>query len=216
MRKLGREQVARRRSLNCQQSLFLILIFFSSITAYSADNITVGQKKSILCAACHGENGISINPEWPNLAGQHKRYIIQQLKAFQKGTVRNAPTMTAVVPNLTNQDIKDLAEYYAKLPSAKNDLPFRDLKRGEQLYRQGDFKKHITACIACHGPQGNGNEQAGFPALSGQNSAYTVQQLLAFKTTRRQTDLNSIMRDISARMDEDDMHAVADYIANLK
>ena len=83
------------------------------------------------------------------------------------------------------------------------------------MYRGGDFNKHITACIACHGPKGTGNAQAGFPSISGQHAAYTIQQLQDFKEGKRKNDLNSIMRDISARMSIEDMEAVANYIAGL-
>ena len=75
--------------------------------------------------------------------------------------------------------------------------------------------KRITACIACHGPQGTGNAQAGFPVLSGQHAAYTVLQLVAFKDGKRKNDLNHIMQDISNRMSKEDMEAVAHYIEAL-
>ena len=184
------------------------LIFCITITA-------AAEQKTVLCAACHGENGISSNSEWPNLAGQHKSYLIKQLNAFKEGSERNAAMMAGIVAGLTKQDIEELADYYSKQPAAKHKAPTSNLSRGEQLYRFGDFKQHITACIACHGPQGSGNEQAGFPALSGQNTSYTVQQLRAFKNHQRSTDLNAIMRDISRRMSEEDMFAVAEYIHQL-
>lgn len=108
-----------------------------------------------------------------------------------------------------------MAVYYAKMSLAQGRTPEQFLKHGEQIYRGGDFAKGITACITCHGPKGTGNIQAGFPMLSGQHAAYTLQQLKAFKDGQRKNDLNHIMQDISARMSQDDMEAVAHYIEDL-
>ena len=123
--------------------------------------------------------------------------------------------MSPMAINLSEQDMEDLAIFYAKQPIPQGKTAKKYLARGEQLYRGGDFSKHITACIACHGPKGTGNKQAGFPVVSGQHAAYTVLQLQAFKDKKRSNDLNSIMHDISVRMDTDDMDAVANYMAGL-
>lgn len=191
------------------------LVFFNTLTLHATGNADAGQEKSTVCAACHGAQGISVNPDWPNLAGQHATYLVKQMIAYKQGEKRNNPTMMAMVNNLTSQDMDDLAAFYAKQPPEDIDASKANQSRGKALYYGGDFNKHITACIACHGPQGTGNEQAGFPVLSGQHAAYTRLQLQAFKDGKRSNDLNSIMRDISARMDTNDMKAVADYIAGL-
>ncbi len=195
--------------------LVFFLIVFSSPLAYSTGNMEAGQAKSMLCAACHGPQGISFNPEWPHIAGQHSRYFIKQLQAFKAGKDRNAPTMAPIVATLNDQDMADLAAFYASLPRPVAKKTTQKQNRGEQLYRQGDYNSHVTACIACHGPDGSGNAQAGFPLLAGQSTAYTVLQLQAFKDGKRRTDLNAIMRDISERMTSADMLAVAQYIASL-
>lgn len=197
------------------KKIAFLLALCSTIAAFAAGDYQAGQEKSTVCAACHGEKGISVNPAWPSLAGQHAAYLAKQLNDFKKAQNREAPTMTALVANLSEQDINDLAAFYASLPLPEGITPKQYLKRGEQLYRGGDFSKHITACIACHGPSGQGNAQANFPVLSGQQAAYTIQQLQAFKDKKRSNDLNSIMRDISARMSADDMQAVANYVAGL-
>lgn len=123
--------------------------------------------------------------------------------------------MKSIVASLTEKDIEDLSQYYAKMPQAQGSTPQQFLKRGEQLYRGGDFSKHITACIACHGPKGTGNAQAGFPLLSGQQAAYTLKQLMAFKEGKRRNDLQHIMQGISANMSQDDMEAVSHYLEGL-
>lgn len=189
------------------KKLIFILIFCCS-NLYAEDKI-------MLCAACHGPKGISSNPQWPNLAGQHSTYLAKQLRDMKIGTLRNPSTMAGIVASLSQQDIDDLAGYYAKMTAADGATKQQFLKRGEQLYRGGDMTKHITACIACHGPKGTGNAQAGFPHLAGQHAMYTMMQLNAFKKGSRTNDLNHIMQDISNRMSDEDIEAVAHYIEGL-
>ncbi len=174
-----------------------------------------GEVKSTVCAACHGAKGVSSNPEWPSLAGQNSVYFIKQLNDYKLGHSRVSTVMAPLAAGLNNQDSEDLAAYYASLPLPKGLTPKQYLDRGELLYRGGDFDKHITACIACHGPRGTGNAQAGFPVVSGQQAGYIVLQLQQFKDNKRRNDLNSIMRDISAQMSTDDMDSVAHYMAGL-
>jgi len=186
--------------------LFFILFLFS--TALLAGD------KTMLCAACHGPKGVSSNPEWPNIAGQSSIYFIKQLKDMQSGA-RPPGAMATIVGLLTRQDMDDLAIYYAKMPAAQGVTPKQFVQRGGQLYRGGDMSKHITACIACHGPKGTGNAQAGFPLIAGQHAQYTIMQLNAFRKGTRTNDLNHIMQDISSKMSDEDIEAVAHYIEGL-
>lgn len=188
-------------------------LILSLLLCYSLNSLAQDDKVT-LCAACHGPQGISTTIQWPNLAGQHPKYLSKQLKDMQTGQ-RSVPTMQGIVASLQEQDIKELADYYAKIPAAQGSTPQKYLKRGEQLYRGGDFNKRISACIACHGPKGTGNAQAGFPLIAGQHAAYTMQQLFAFKNGSRSNDLNHIMHDISKKMNKEDMEAVAHYIEGL-
>ena len=195
--------------------LVLYCILYIPVAVYAQETTSTAIDKAVVCSSCHGKTGNSDNPQWPNLAGQHPQYFIKQLKDMQDSAVRNAPAMNALVGILSEQDIHDLAIYYAKMPLAKGISAKEYLARGKQIYRGGDFGKRISACIACHGPNGTGNPQAGFPVLSGQHADYTVQQLLAFKKGIRKNDLNHIMQDISSRMSRKDMQAVAQYIEGL-
>lgn len=188
------------------KKLFFILLLCS--TALFATD------KSMICAACHGPKGVSTNPQWPNIAGQHTSYFIKQLKDMSAGT-RPAGAMATIVSSLSQHDMEELAAYYAKEPAAQGSTEKRYLQRGQQLYRGGDISKHITACIACHGPKGTGNGQAGFPHLAGQHAPYTIAQLTAFKKGTRKNDLNHIMHDISSKMSDEDITAVAHYIEGL-
>jgi cytochrome c553 len=192
----------------------LILLALSS-HALAKGNSEAGQSKAAMCAACHGPTGVSSNPLWPTIAGQHARYLVKQLQDFKDNKTRTAPTMNAIVASLTTQDMDDLAAFYAQQPRPEGRTAQKYLKRGQSLYRGGDFTQHITACIACHGPKGTGNAEAGFPLLSGQQAEYTVTQLQAFKDKQRRNDLNGIMQDISARMSKEDMEAVAHYLTGL-
>lgn len=166
----------------------------------------------MICATCHGAEGYSTNPMWPNLAGQHRSYIIKQLKDFKQGSVRDATIMAPMVATLTDKDMELIAEFYANKPI--NYTQSID-KRGEAIYLHGNIEKHIPACIACHGPKGTGNQAAGFPVIAGQQITYTINQLEAFKKGSRKNDLNGIMRDISSHMSSDDISAVARYIAGI-
>ncbi|WP_419419894.1 c-type cytochrome [Legionella sp. D16C41] len=197
------------------KKILFAIALTTTFAVQAADNTLAVPAKAATCVACHGPEGNSTNPLWPNIAGQHALYLEKQLYDFKKVTTRNVPVMTTIAATLTDADIKELSAYYAKLPLAQNTTPQKFVKRGEAIYRGGDLSKHITACIACHGPRGTGNNQAGFPVLSGQHAQYTISQLQAFQQKKRSNDLNEIMRDISHRMSPEDMEAVAYYIQGL-
>ena len=194
------------------QSIMALLLCGVS---FAKGDIEAGKSKTQTCVACHGKKGISDNPIWPNLAGQHASYLLKQLMDYKKGEHRYDATMAAMVAPLTQQDMEDLAAYYASLPKAEGTAPKKYIKPGEQLYRGGDISAHITACIACHGPNGMGNSQANFLVLSGQHAPYVIAQLQLFREGKRSNDLNAIMRDISKRMSKEDMESVAYYIQGL-
>ncbi|MGL6029261.1 MAG: c-type cytochrome [Legionella sp.] len=195
--------------------LMMYFILCLPVLAYGDPNLPQQPNHAVVCSACHGQNGISLNPEWPNIAGQHSPYLLKQLLAIKENKTREVPSMSALLANMSNEELRELANYYATLPLAQGQTAPEFVARGERLYRGGDFSKHITACIACHGPKGTGNAQAGFPVISGQHAAYTILQLKAFKEGKRSNDLNHIMQDISARMSDEDMAAVAHYIEGL-
>ena len=200
------------------QRFFWIFLSMQVLPCYALGNEQAGQVKSTVCAACHGEKGISLNPLWPNLAGQHARYLMKQLRDYKAGSSRQAPLMMPFAAGLSDDDMADLAAFYAKQPRMPAVSPesFSDRVRGEELYRVGDVKLKITACIACHGPKGVGNDEAGFPVLVGQHADYALAQLRAFKTSTRSNDANAIMRTISSRMSVADMRAVVHYLAQLR
>ncbi len=95
------------------RSLVFILISLFAMGAYAGDP-EAGKSKAMICAACHGANGISPNDIWPNLAGQKEGYLIKQIKAF-RDEERIDPTMLPMVKPLSDKDIEDLAAYYSSL-----------------------------------------------------------------------------------------------------
>ena len=136
-----------------------------------------GKAKSLTCTACHGAEGNSVNPLWPNTAGQHAKYVTTQLQAFKSGG-RMDPLMTSQAMLLSDQDMADLAVYFESLPGAVQAVADPKLvPRGEALYRGGNQEKGVAACLGCHGPAGRGNAAADYPAIQGQHAAYTAKQL---------------------------------------
>lgn len=208
-----------QRSNGMKKILFIAaLAYLSSMTtgAFAEGNPQSGKDLATTCLACHGETGNSMAPTFPNIAGQGEKYLLKQMKDIQSGA-RPVPTMAGLLDNMTEQDLADIAAYYAgQTPStgaAKADL----VELGASIYRAGIPHKNIAACIGCHSPDGNGNGPARFPALSGQWPEYTVQQLKAFQTGERNNDGDSqMMRGIARDLTDKEMEAVASYVYGLK
>lgn len=173
---------------------------------------------SATCVTCHGADGKALMPIYPNLAGQNANYIYQSLQAFKQGATgprANATVMPAMVAALSDQDMADLAAYYAAQPAVHTQADPTLLARGERIYRGGLGDAKVPACAACHGPKGEGNALAGFPALAGQTPDYIVSQLQAFREGQRQGGMNDMMHGVATGMTTDDMKAVASYISGL-
>lgn len=187
-------------------------------------SIEAGKAKSTTCTACHGPAGISSTAMWPNIAGQNAKYIVSQLAAFRDGAkdpenaTRFEATMTPMSILLSDEDIRDLAVYFESLPApAQAVADARLVDRGEALYRGGNLENGTAACLACHGPTGRGNPAANYPALQGQHAVYTAKQLRAYADGSRTTDgKTQVMRDIAARLDKEDIEALAAYVQGLR
>lgn len=179
-----------------------------------------GRNKAQVCAACHGQDGNSVNPAWPKIAGQSKRYFISQLKAFKEGAKgprqgANAVLMYPMAAGLSEQDMADLAAYFSSQKATPGVAADNLVKKGSAIYQGGNADFGSAACIGCHGPAGKGNPAAGFPALSGQHALYTYNQLKAFHDGQRSGDPNGMMRNMVRKMSDDEMQAVAEYIQGL-
>lgn len=184
----------------------------------------VGTTKAAVCGACHGVNGNSQNPEWPNLAGQSPTYINEQLHLF-KTNVRVNPVMKPILDTVNEADFKDLAVYFASQTPAGLEADPSYWKAGEKLYRKGDPARNIPACAACHGPVGRGNLAAAYPALRAQHSVYTVKQLNDYAKDARYpgatpekpaTPNAIIMSTIAKRLTAEDIRDVASYVQGMR
>ena len=201
---------------------FLAYLFFSLLAfnlnnhAFSSD-LSKGKELSVSCAACHGDEGISLNPTWPKIAGQNPKYLASQLYEFRKGPDgnRNNAVMYGIAMTLSDDDIENLSAYYASLKSNVGLTQDKYLELGRNIYRGGNMEIKIQACMSCHGPNGQGNYAAAIPMLSGQHAQYTYQQLKNFQASARSNDYNKMMRNIVHRMTDEEMKAVASYIEGL-
>jgi cytochrome c553 len=198
-------------SVATAMSLWLVMI----APAQAANgNVAAGQAKAAVCAGCHGADGNGgADPLWPRLAGQDPAYIAKQLADFKSGA-RKDPIMAGMAAGLSAADMKNIGAYYASLkprPGAARDAQLA--KQGEKVYRGGDAKMGVSACMSCHGPSGHGIPPR-FPKISGQNAAYARKQLLAFKAGSRSND-DEIMTRIAFRMSEQEIKAVSEYMAGL-
>lgn len=172
------------------------------------------------CAACHGADGNSPSPANPSLAGQHPEYLYRQLRNYKsingKPPERNNGVMAGMVANLSDDDMKNLAAFFAgqkPKPRAAKDAALA--KQGEAIYRGGIMSKGVAACASCHAPNGAGIP-AQFPRLAKQHAEYTAGQLKAFRSGQRANDAAAMMRMIAAKMNDQEIAAVSEYIAGLR
>lgn len=200
-----------------RSSLFAVLSVALAlpIGLQAAGDPVRGQGLSQACAACHGSDGNSVNPEWPKLAGQHASYTHKQLMDYKSGRRQNA-LMSGQVANLDEQDMWDLAAFYAQQQISPGTADESVAERGERIYRGGIPAQGVPACIACHGPTGNGNPAAMFPVVASQHARYSADQLRYFRSGQRANDNGRMMRNVAARMSDADIEAVSQYMAGLR
>ena len=187
-------------------------LFASAGSVMAAGSVANGEKIAGRCVGCHGVAGNSTNPEWPKLAGQNAGYIAKQLADFKSGARKNA-LMGGQAAGLTTKQMTDLGAYYAAQKTtvgAKNEAL---AKKGQNLYRGGNSKTGVAACMACHGPAGEGIPPL-YPSVSGQHAKYSATQLRAFKRGSRAND-NAVMSQIAFRMSHEEIDAVAAYMEGL-
>jgi cytochrome c553 len=166
------------------------------------------------CQACHDANGQGTQPVFPNLGGQHATYLYQSMKAYQSGA-RQSPVMGAILTGISDEILLQFSEYYARMPIIHGATPYQYVKRGERLYRGGDRRRGIPACMACHGPSGLGIASSQFPVLSGQQPLYTLSGLTAYTKHERKGQHAKWMRTIAKRLSEKDKKALAYYLLGL-
>ncbi|MDY6815463.1 MAG: c-type cytochrome [Pseudomonadota bacterium] len=169
------------------------------------------------CLACHGADGSGNNAGgFPRLAGLETAYLTSQMLAYNNGG-RISPVMQPNVDNFDEQQIRDLAAYYAAMPVPETTTPANVsdevLALGEKLANQGDWDNYIPPCSSCHGP-GNRGVAETFPAIAGQHPNYIRSQLNAWKNNQRNNDPNQLMTAVAERLTEEQVDAVAAYLGS--
>lgn len=187
-----------------------------------------GATKAAVCAACHGMDGNSADPQYPKLAGQHERFTARQLALFKTGE-RNNPIMLGFAAPLTPQDMRDIGAHYATQqvsPGTADETPVTQgpnqgkkfYQVGERLWRGGDAARGIPACMACHGPDGRGNPGPAYPALAGQHANYAAAQLTAFRAGTvlgAGENANAVMAGVAKSLTDEEIQALASYAQGL-
>ena len=179
-----------------------------------------GKAQAAVCAACHGPDGNSVVPTFPKLAGQGEKYLLKQMQDIRDGA-RPVPTMAGQLDGKSNQDLADIAAYFAEQTSTGGQTDPELLALGETVYRSGIPERNVAACAACHSPTDAGNAPAGFPALAGQHADYIAAQLIAYRKgyedeTGRINDGDiRIMRITAFGLSDREIQAVSSYAAGL-
>ena len=209
-----------------KQVFMAAFLVVSAQAAVAEGNPEAGKAKTLVCAACHGADGNSPAPNFPKLAGLGEKYLYKQLTDIKEGR-RNVLEMTGMLTSMSDQDLKDIAAYFdsqtIQLSGAKplkvltnSGQEVDALALGEKVFRAGNKKTSVAACMGCHSPTGQGNDPAGFPRLSGQHPEYIEKQLRAFRAGERTNDgEQSTMRQVAANLSDAELKAVANFVAGL-
>lgn len=220
-------------------SLGILVIAESALaqTALAAGDATAGATKAAMCGACHGADGNSMVPNFPKLAGQNEKYLLKQMRDIQlwdketnpakKGvTGRAVIEMTGLLLPSTEQDLADIAAYYASQNAqlsgsqelevqTNSGIKVNGLALGAKVYRAGNLANGVPSCTGCHAPDGKGNAPAGYPRVSGQHADYIEKQLINFRAGNRTNDAEMTMRSIAEKLSDAEIKAVANFIAGL-
>ncbi len=171
-----------------------------------------GKQKSELCQGCHGEQGISLEGLIPKLAGQYAKYIAKELRNYQSGT-RSHQIMNAMAGTISDDDLADIAAYFASRPKMKGAGSNNEV--GKKIFLHGDLSRTVVACINCHGVNGKGltPNTSMFPVIGGQQKDYIRRQLINFRADERTNSPNAIMNKITHKLTDDEIEGLADYVS---
>jgi len=198
-----------------------LLMGWTQIASAQVGDAAAGKDMSATCAACHGADGNSPAPAFPKLAGLGEKYLLKQLQDIRDGA-RPVPTMVGQLDGKSDQDLANLAAFYAEQPRSGGQADPALVELGEKVYRAGVAERNVAACTACHSPNGKGNAPAGFPALAGQHADYIAAQLKAYRkgyedeTGRTNDGDTKIMRTTAFGLSDKEIEAVASYASGLK
>lgn len=193
------------------------LLVLMPLLAAAAGDPEAGEQKSAICSACHGQDGNSMVPAWPKIAGQHEEYLYRQTRMVREQT-REVPEMYPLVMNLSDQDIADLAAYYTTQTISPGVADEALVELGGQIYHGGNPESGVPACSACHGPAGNGIPGAHFPVVRAQHADYTASRLNRYRDGEANGDddeFSKIMVGVAEHMTDEEINAVSSYIEGL-
>lgn len=185
---------------------------------YTHGNVEAGTAKVATCTACHGPGGNSANPQWPKLAGQSSRFIVEQLKRFKSGERQN-PLMQPQAAGLSEEDMANVAAYFAAQPPAPGVGSKDAIALAQPIYRGGDAARGLPACAACHGPTGAGVSPAAFPRIGGQHSEYVASRLKTYRDAAKgelPEGNYKIMATVASKLTDQEIEALASYVNGLQ
>lgn len=189
--------------LTCHDPHSPAIVFPAVAKAMLVGLPAAGKAASTQCAACHGANGTSKSPIFPDLAGQHRAYLVAALEDYKAGR-RKSSIMNAVAGSLKRADIRNLAAYFSSLPRPEPAAL-------EAATGAGARKARAEACRNCHGAEGL-SRVASVPDLAGQREAYLVNALDAYRSgTRAETLMDRVAHHLTAA----DIKVLAAYYAHL-
>jgi len=167
--------------------IFIILSVFLLVVnvGYAKGDIAAGKAKSATCIACHNVDGNSLMPIWPKIAGQHEEYLFRQISEFKKGESgdRYEPQMYAMTVSLSEQDIADLAAFYASQKPKLGTALEEHVTLGEKIYRGGNIETSVVACLSCHGPRGIGNKLLNYVTFFNPNTCSVIMNTFGYRET---------------------------------
>ena len=183
------------------------------------------------CAACHGVDGVSVVPAQPNLGGQNVKYLYKQLVGFKAGYRVNG-IMQSQVANLSQQDLANVAGYYAEqAPWGVGYGNPATTAEATKIFLGGDKSRGVIGCAGCHGPDAAGNVWAAFPRLGGQHAQYISTQLKLFRAVGRGDDVTGedqkryndskeegnkgMMPMVASRLSDRDIRVLSDYLSAI-
>lgn len=193
------------------------LLALMPLMANAVGDPEAGEQIAGVCSACHGQDGNSMVSAWPKIAGQHEEYLARQTRMVREQT-RDVPEMYPMVMNLSDEDIADLAAYYAGQSLNPGVADEELVELGRQIYHGGNAESGVPACSACHGPAGNGIVEAHFPVVRAQHADYTADRLNRYRdgeVNGADDPFSRIMVGVSENLTDDEINAVSSYIEGL-
>lgn len=194
----------------------LLILALVATSAHAVGDPDAGQAKASVCAACHGMDGNSQIAQWPKIAGQHADYIARQTRMV-RDQQRDVPQMYPMVMNLSDEDIADIAAWYASQTVQPGVADEALVEQGRSVYHGGSPDAGVPSCMGCHGPTGAGIPAAGYPALHGQHADYTADRLRRYRDGQANADdpNSAIMVGVAAGLTDEEIEAVSSYIEGL-